>query len=107
MIRNQNAECRMQNAERIKNAALISAFCILHSAFAFVALAQTDPYRPLGKLPLGDTLLSLPSPQIPTQGTWEVKFTHRFNQSLTDGSLEDQWHSFFGLDSNADVVFGA
>src|SRR5687768_11743312 len=107
MIRNQNAECRMQNAERIKNAALISAFCILHSAFAFVALAQTDPYRPLGKLPLGDTLLNLPSPQIPTQGTWELKFTHRFNQSLTDGSLEDQWHSFFGLDSNADVVFGA
>ena len=83
---------------------LFSAFCILHSAFAF---AQDDPYRPLGKLPLGDTLLSLPSPQIPTQGTWEVKFTHRFNQSLTDGSLEDQWHSLFGLDSNADVVFGA
>lgn len=80
-------------------------FCAL--VFALPLVAQDDPYRPLGKLPLGDTLLSLPSPQIPSQGTWEVKFTHRFNQSLTDGSLEDQWHSFFGLDSNADVVFGA
>ncbi len=98
----------MQNAEPasawLPRLLLLSAFCILHSAFA---LAQDDPYRPLGKLPLGDTLLSLPSPQIPTQGTWEVKFTHRFNQSLTDGSLRDQWHSLFGLDSNADVVFGA
>jgi hypothetical protein len=36
-----------------------------------------------------------------------LKFTHRFNQSITDGSLRDQWHSLFGLDSNADVVFGA
>ncbi|HYR28196.1 MAG TPA: DUF5777 family beta-barrel protein [Thermoanaerobaculia bacterium] len=69
--------------------------------------AQEDPYRPLSKLPLGGTLLSLPSPQIPAQGAWEVKFTHRFNQSLAEGSLEDQWHSLFGLDSNADVVFGA
>jgi hypothetical protein len=74
---------------------------------ALPLFAQEDPYRPLGKLPLGDTLLSLPSPQIPSQGTWEVKFTHRFNASLTDGDLEDQWHSLFGLDSNADVVFGA
>jgi hypothetical protein len=35
-----------------------------------------------------------------------VKFTHRFNQSLTDGSFSDQLHSLFGLDTNADVVFG-
>ena len=70
-------------------------------------VAQDDPYRPISRLPLGDTLLSLPSPQIPAAGVWEMKFTHRFNQSLTDGSLEDQWHSLFGLDSNADVVFGA
>ena len=80
-------------------------FCAL--VFTLPLFAQDDSYRPLGRLPIGDTLLSLPSPQIPGQGTWEVKFTHRFNQSLTDGSLEDQWHSLFGLDSNADVVFGA
>jgi Membrane bound beta barrel domain (DUF5777) len=76
-------------------------------AFALPLFAQDDPYRPIGKFPLGDTLLSLPSPQIPAAGSYEVKFTHRFNQSLTEGSLEDQWHALFGLDSNADVVFGA
>jgi hypothetical protein len=83
----------------------------LAAAFLFFTLPlfaqEEDPYRPLTRLPVGDTLLSLPSPQIPSQGTWEVKFTHRFNQSLTEGSLRDQWHSLLGLDSNADVVFGA
>jgi len=68
--------------------------------------AQTDPYRPLGRLPVGDQLLSLPSSHIASQGTWEVKFTHRFNQSLSDGSFADQVHSLFGLDTNADVTFG-
>jgi hypothetical protein len=75
--------------------------------FAAPLFAQEDPYRPVSKMPLGGTLLSLPSPQIPAGGSWEVKFTHRFNQSLAEGSLEDQWHSLFGLDSNAEVVFGA
>jgi hypothetical protein len=69
--------------------------------------AQDDPYRPLGKLPVGDQLLTLPSSHIPSQGLWEVKFTHRFNQSLTQGSFADQVHSLFGLDTNADVMFGA
>lgn len=73
--------------------------------FATSLLAQ-DRYTPVGKLPLGDTLLSLPSSQIPSQGTWEWKFTHRFNQPLTEGGFSDQVHDFFGLDTNADVVFG-
>lgn len=76
---------------------------------ALIALplfAQQDPYKPIGKLPIGDTLLSLPSPNIPSQGTWEVKFSHRFNQSLSEGTFSDQVHSLFGLDTNADVVFG-
>lgn len=80
-------------------------FCAL--ALAVPLFAQDDPYRPISKFPVGGTLLSLPSPQIPAVGSYEVKFTHRFNQSLTEGSLEDQWHALFGLDSNADVVFGA
>ena len=75
----------------------------------FVALplfAQTDPYRPIGKLPVGDQLLTLPSSHMAADGTWEVKFSHRFNQSLADGSFADQLHSLFGLDTNADVTFG-
>lgn len=79
-------------------------FCALSSAVCPLARAQ-DRFTPIGKLPLGDTLLSLPSSQIPTQGTWEVKFTHRFNQPLNEGDLGDQVHGLFGLDTNADVVF--
>jgi hypothetical protein len=79
-------------------------------AIALLALPlfaqETDPYRPLGRLPVGDQLLSLPSSHIASRGTWEVKFTHRFNQSLSDGSFSDQLHSLFGLDTNADVTFG-
>jgi hypothetical protein len=83
------------------------ALMICTLVFATHAFAQTsDPYRPLTKLPVGDWLLSLPSPNMPARGTWEVKFTHRFNQSLDQGGLSDQVHSLFGLDTNADVVFG-
>src|SRR5829696_1506711 len=74
---------------------------------ALVAGAQQDPYKPISKLPMGDMLLSLPSPNIQPNGMWEVKFSHRFNQSLSHGSFSDQVHALFGLDTNADVVFGA
>lgn len=74
---------------------------------ALPALAQIDPERPKAKLPVGDQLLTLPSSHMAAAGLWEVKFSHRFNQSLTDGSFADQLHSLFGLDTNADVTFGA
>lgn len=81
--------------------------------FAFVLLslplfAQTTPdrYRPSRGFPVGEQILTLPSPYMAGAGTWEVKFTHRFNQSLTEGSFSDQLHSLFGLDTNADVTFG-
>ena len=80
---------------------------LLAALIALPLFAQDDPHKPISKLPMGETLLSLPSPDIPSQGTWEVKFSHRFNRSLSDGSASDQFHSLFGLDSDADVVFGA
>lgn len=70
---------------------------------AALPLLAQEPRRPL---PVGEQLLTLPSPHIPSQGLWEVKFTHRFNQSMTQGSFSDQLHSLFGLDTNADVTFG-
>jgi len=79
---------------------LPTALCLL--LFATSALAQ-DRYTPIAPLPLGDTLLTLPTSHIPAQGAWEIKFTHRFNESI-DGN--DRLHSLFGLDSNADVLFG-
>src|SRR5258708_1363028 len=65
-----------------------------------------DRYTPINPIPLGDTLLTLPTSHIPSEGTWEVKFTHRFNQSLDQGSFSDRVHSLWGLDSNADVGLG-
>lgn len=73
---------------------------------ALPLFAQDAP-APLRSLPMGDTLLSLPSNQIAPHGQWEIKFTHRFNQSIDQGSLSDQLHSLFGLDGGADVAFGA
>lgn len=77
---------------------------VLVLAIALPLLAQED--LPLRPLPVGDVLLSLPSNQIAPYGQWDVKFSHRFNQSLAEGTLSDQLHSLFGLDTNADVVFG-
>jgi hypothetical protein len=74
---------------------------------ALPLLAQDETAAPLRPLPMGDVLLSLPSNQIAPHGQWEWKFTHRFNQSIGEGSFSDQLHSLFGLDSGADVVFGA
>jgi hypothetical protein len=82
--------------------------CLL--ATLLLALATNgsaqDPMAPVRRIATGSQLLSLPSTQMAAPGLWEVKFTHRFNQSLTDGNLGDQVHSLFGLDTNADVVFG-
>ena len=68
--------------------------------------AQDSPYAPVRPLPLGDTLFNLPTSHMPGDGTWEVKFTHRFNQSIDQGSFADRVHSLYGLDSNADVGIG-
>src|SRR5207247_1492498 len=85
-------------------------FCLLPSAFCFFvalnAVAQSNPYTPITPVPLGDTYLSLPSSHIAGNGSWEVKFTHRFAQSLDQGSFSDRVHSLWGLDSNADVGIG-
>ena len=78
------------------------AFFLLACALTLSAQEPASPYSPLRPLPLGDTLLSLPTAHIPGEGVWEVKFTHRFGQSIDD----TDWHSLWGLDSNADVSLG-
>ncbi len=113
----EKPECRMSNEElRMKKRESHSQFFIRHSTFVillFVALplfAQTpppSPYTPVDPIALGDVLLSLPTSHIPTSGAWEVRFSHRFNQSIDQGNGSDRLHSLFGLDSNADVSIGA
>jgi hypothetical protein len=62
-----------------------------------------NQYTPVAPIPVGDILLSLPSSHIPDAKTWEVKFTHRFNQSIDSGNA---WHSLLGLDSGANTGIG-
>lgn len=88
----------------IKNFVRISIAVTLFVAGAANAQNRYEPFSPI---PLGDALLSLPTSHIPSEGTWEVKFTHRFNQSLDQGNGSDRLHSLFGLDGNADVAIGA
>lgn len=70
---------------------------VASNAFAQTA---TTPFAPI---PLGDSLLTLPTSHIPAAKTWETKFTHRFNQSIDEG---EAWRSFLGLDSGANVGLG-
>lgn len=84
----------------------VTAFCFLLSAFSLAAQPESNQYTPIQPVPLGDVLLNLPTSHISGPKTWEVKFTHRFNQSIDQGSLSDRLHSLFGLDSNADVGLG-
>lgn len=79
---------------------LLTAACLLTAAGA---IAQTaNPYKPLAPIAVGDILLTLPSSHIPDAGTWEVRFSHRFNQNVDKNVV----HSLFGLDSGANVGLG-
>jgi hypothetical protein len=83
-----------------------SSFLLLAGLALATGIKAQDRYTPTNPIPLGDTLLTLPTSHIPSEGTWEVKFTHRFNQSIDQGSFSDRVHSLWGLDSNADVGLG-
>lgn len=101
-------EGRRQKAERgsgwlrRRTCSFIAVFCLL---IAFPLIAQ-NAYTPVQPVPLGDVLLSLPTDHIPGASTWELKFTHRFNQLIDQGNFSQRIHSLFGLDSNADVGIG-
>jgi hypothetical protein len=73
---------------------------------AALPLVAQNRYTPIQPIPMGDVFLNLPTSHMSSKGTWETKFSHRFNQSINQGSFSDQIHSLFGLDSNADVGIG-
>lgn len=75
------------------------AGCLLF--LATTVLAQ-NAYTPLQPIPVGDLLLTLPSSHMADAKTWEVRFSHRFNQSVDGNGI----HSLFGLDSGANVGLG-
>src|SRR5438270_234830 len=90
----EKAEFRISNEElRMKKPRHRPSFFIRNSKFfipifalALNVTAQTapspNPYAPNAPIPLGDVLLSLPTSHIPSTGTWEIKFTHRFNHAF-------------------------
>ena len=73
--------------------------CLLLLASSAVAQNQYTPIQPI---PVGDILLTLPSSHMADAKTWEVRFSHRFNQSVDGNGV----HSLFGLDSGANVGLG-
>lgn len=83
-----------------------AVFTLSLAANAQPTPAPTSPYTPVKPLPMGDTLLSLPTSHMPDAGTWQVRFSHRFNQSADQGNFSDRVHSLFGLDGSADVGIG-
>ena len=85
---------------------------VLRTALAVVAvvvalpIAAAEKYAPLPPLPIGTMLLTMPSNHVGAERTWELRFAHRFNGSLDEGSFSDQVHTLFGLDSGANVTMG-
>jgi hypothetical protein len=73
---------------------------------AFPCAAAENAYAPLPPLPLGATLMTLPSNHVSAARTWELRFAHRFNGSADEGSFGDRVHSLFGMDSGANVTMG-
>lgn len=69
--------------------------------FAASSVAQSSGYQPYEPLPLGSTLLTLPSPHVAATGIWEVRFAHRFAEARGEG-----FHSLWGLDNGANVTMG-
>ncbi len=66
------------------------------------AAGLTSPYTPVRRDPIGTRLIDLPTPYTVGRRELELLFTHRFQESVGDGSAHDLW----GLDSGADVGIG-
>lgn len=87
----------------IERGRLLAALLV---AVALPCGAADNPHTPLPPLPLGATLMTLPSNHVSAAGTWEMRFAHRFNGSAAEGSFRDLVHSLFGMDSGANVTMG-
>lgn len=67
------------------------------------AAAQTGPYDPVDRDPLGTILINGATPYTLGSHRLEVLFTHRFQQPVNDGGNS---HNLWGLDNGADVGIG-
>jgi hypothetical protein len=81
---------------------MIKSFFVACSLLVSTAAFAQAQYTPIRPIPVGDILLTLPSSHMADANTWEVRFSHRFNQSVDGNGI----HSLFGLDSGANVGLG-
>jgi hypothetical protein len=82
--------------------AAITVLAALLFAAAPATAQETAPYEPVRRDPLGILLVNGPTPYTLGDHKVEVIFTHRFHQSVNDGTSHDLW----GLDSGADTGIG-
>jgi hypothetical protein len=63
---------------------------------------EENPYAPVRRDPIGPRLVDMPTPFTVGARRVEVLFSHRFQQTVSDG----RGHNLWGLDSGADVGLG-
>lgn len=83
-------------------ATFLVAVTLLLAAAAARAQEDSSPYEPTRQDALGTRLVNLPTPLTVGAHTFELLFTHRFQESVRDGDAHNLW----GLDSGADVGLG-
>jgi hypothetical protein len=84
-------------------AAGLAAIALLLAAPAAAQEAPAPPpYEPVERDPLGTRFVNVATPFPVGARQWELLFTHRFQQTVQDGSASDLW----GLDSSADIGIG-
>jgi hypothetical protein len=83
------------------------SFCLAAALLAASALsaqeaAAPEPEEPVQRQPLGTRFIDMPTPFTVGSRRIELLFTHRFQQTVQDGSEHDLW----GMDGGADVGIG-
>ncbi|HEX5758724.1 MAG TPA: DUF5777 family beta-barrel protein [Thermoanaerobaculia bacterium] len=83
----------------------LAAACWLACCWAAAASAQESggsPYEPVPRDGVGAQVINMPTPFPAGARRLEIVFTHRFQQTVQDGSASDLW----GLDGAADTGIG-
>ena len=81
--------------------------CIIFLFGCSNLLAQEKPQKEYIYKTFKDTrVINTYSTETLQKGVMDVRITHRFGDFINQGSFENAWTSFFGLETAADVSFG-
>lgn len=81
---------------------VVLGFCLSAAAAGLSAQEGAEAPKPVPRDGIGTRLVSLASPYPVRPRTFEVLFTHRFQQTIQDGDSHDLW----GLDGGSDIGIG-